>query len=168
MWQTCQPYALVAFTPRRYPRYSFVLRLSRPQGHSEAGRIKWMQNATYPVGNRTRDHPACGAVPQPNMPPRWHICFHLEVLTAVLLKIQVDVTPCAWASKPSGSAQSSTEDRISEDLNLQGVIEIAGFWRDCTRATVMSCTLLREAGVVILKWSVSIYFIYDTVLRDSI
>jgi len=65
--------------PRRYPRYSFVLRLSRPKGHSEAGKIKWMQNSTYPIGNRARDHPACGAVPQSNMPPRCHICFHLEV-----------------------------------------------------------------------------------------
>ena len=35
-------------------------RLGRPQGHSD------------PVGNRTRDLPACSAVPQPSAPPRFH------------------------------------------------------------------------------------------------
>jgi hypothetical protein len=29
-----------------------------------------MKNPNYPIGNRTRDLPACSAVPQSNTPPR--------------------------------------------------------------------------------------------------
>ena len=37
----------------------------RPQSHSEAGRIMSMTNSNDTMGNRTRDHPARIAVPQP-------------------------------------------------------------------------------------------------------
>jgi len=45
-------------------------RLSRPQSHSTAGRIMSMKNSNDTIGNRTRDLPACSAVPQPSAPPR--------------------------------------------------------------------------------------------------
>jgi len=58
-------------TGRLYPEehspdthYSY--RLSRPQRHSTAGRIMSMKNYNDTIGNRTRDLPTCGAVPQPN------------------------------------------------------------------------------------------------------
>jgi len=38
--------------------------LSRPQGHRVAGRIMSMTNSIDTIGNRTRDLPACSAVPQ--------------------------------------------------------------------------------------------------------
>ena len=46
----------------------FCQRLSQPQGHSAAGRMSKNSNDT--IGNRTRDLPACSAVPQPTAPPR--------------------------------------------------------------------------------------------------
>jgi len=43
--------------------------LSQPQGHSSAGRIMSMKNLNDTIGNRTRDLPACRAVPQPPRAP---------------------------------------------------------------------------------------------------
>ena len=45
-------------------------RPSRSQGHSGAKRVQSMKNLTHPIGNRTRDHPACREVPRPTEPPR--------------------------------------------------------------------------------------------------
>ena len=44
-------------------------RLSRPQGHSAAGRIMSMKNFNDTIGNRTSDLPTCSAVAQPNALP---------------------------------------------------------------------------------------------------
>jgi hypothetical protein len=61
-------------TGRLYPQEifldSFLLRLSRPQGHSAAGRIMSMKNSNDTNGNGTHDLPACSAVPQPTTSPR--------------------------------------------------------------------------------------------------
>jgi len=43
----------------------FSYRLSRPQGHSAAGRIILMKHSNDMIGNRTRDLPAYSAVPYP-------------------------------------------------------------------------------------------------------
>jgi len=48
----------------------FCKRLSHPQDHSAAGRIMSMKNSNDNIGNRTRDLPACSAVPQPTEPLR--------------------------------------------------------------------------------------------------
>ena len=58
-------------TDRLYPRRedpgtNFCHRLSRPQGHSVAGRT--IKNPNDPIGNRTRSLPACSAMPQPTAP----------------------------------------------------------------------------------------------------
>ena len=52
------------------PGTHFCLRLSRPQGHSAAGRIMPMQNSNNTNGNRTSDLPAGSAVPQPTASSR--------------------------------------------------------------------------------------------------
>jgi hypothetical protein len=57
-------------TPRNISCTHFCKRLSRPQGHSAAGRIKSMKNSSATSGNRTRDLPTCSAVPQPTAPLR--------------------------------------------------------------------------------------------------
>ena len=44
--------------------------MSRPHGHSAAGRIKSKKNPNDPMENRTHDLPACNAVPQPTAPRR--------------------------------------------------------------------------------------------------
>jgi len=45
--------------------------LSRPQGHSAAGRLNHKKkNPNDLIGNQIHDRPACSAVPQPTVPPR--------------------------------------------------------------------------------------------------
>jgi hypothetical protein len=41
----------------------------QPQGHSAAGKIMSMKNSNNTIANRTREVPACNAVPQPTVPP---------------------------------------------------------------------------------------------------
>jgi hypothetical protein len=48
--------------PENIPGTHFCYRLSRPQCHSAAGRIKSMKNSNDTIGNRTRDLPACRTV----------------------------------------------------------------------------------------------------------
>ena len=50
---------------RDYSRYLFLL-----EEKGAAGRIKSLKNSNGTIGNRTRDLPACSAVPQPTAPPR--------------------------------------------------------------------------------------------------
>jgi len=51
-----------------------------PQVHSAAGRIKSIKNPNDLIENRSRDFPACSAVPQPTPPPRTYIDFTNRVL----------------------------------------------------------------------------------------
>jgi hypothetical protein len=44
--------------------------MSRPQGHSTAGKIRLIEKSNELIENRTRDLPACSIVPQPTAPPR--------------------------------------------------------------------------------------------------
>jgi hypothetical protein len=63
--QVCQPYTPAAFTPQEIFLVPFPLTvLNRPQDHSAAGRIMSMKNSSDINGNRTRELPAFGAVPQ--------------------------------------------------------------------------------------------------------
>jgi hypothetical protein len=56
--------------PRKIPGTQFCYRLSRPQGHSAAGRMKPIEKSNNLIGNRNRDLPACSVVPQPTTLPR--------------------------------------------------------------------------------------------------
>ena len=56
--------------PESIPGTHFCQRLSRPQGHSAAGRITSMKNSSDTLGYRTRDILTCSAVPQTTAPPR--------------------------------------------------------------------------------------------------
>jgi hypothetical protein len=58
------------FTRKKIPGTHFCWSLSRPQGHSAAGRIMSIENSNHLIGNRTRDLPACSTVPQPTTIPR--------------------------------------------------------------------------------------------------
>ena len=58
------------YPPGNIPGTHFWYRLSQNQGHSAAGRIISMKNCNDTIGNRTRELPACSAVPQPTAPPR--------------------------------------------------------------------------------------------------
>ena len=56
--------------PRNIPGAHFCQRLSQPQSYSAVGRIMSMKNFNYTILNRTRDLPACSALPQPTAPRR--------------------------------------------------------------------------------------------------
>ena len=56
--------------PGNIPGTHFCQKLSQPQNHSAAGRIKSMKNSNDTIGNRTRDLPTCSAVSQPTALPR--------------------------------------------------------------------------------------------------
>jgi hypothetical protein len=58
------------FTPRKIPGTHFCYRLSQPQGHSAAGRVRSIEKSNDLIGNGTRDLPACRIVPQPTTLPR--------------------------------------------------------------------------------------------------
>jgi hypothetical protein len=55
------------FTDRKIPGTHFCQRLSRPQGHSVAGRIRSIEKSNGFTGNRTHNLPACSIMPQPTM-----------------------------------------------------------------------------------------------------
>jgi hypothetical protein len=56
--------------PGRFLVLISVKRLSRPHGHSVAGRIKLIKKFNDLIGDRTRNLPACNIVPQPTTLPR--------------------------------------------------------------------------------------------------
>ena len=58
------------YPPGNIPGTNFCSRLSQPQGHGAAIRIMLKKNSNDTIWNRTRDLPACSAVPQPNVPSR--------------------------------------------------------------------------------------------------
>jgi hypothetical protein len=64
--------------PGNIPGTHFCWRLSRPQSHSAAGRVISMKNSSDTIRNRTRDLPACSAVPQPTAPPRAPLTKRLQ------------------------------------------------------------------------------------------
>jgi hypothetical protein len=51
--------------PRNIPGAHFCYRLSRPQGHNPAGRVRPIEKSNDLIGNQTQDLPACSTVPQP-------------------------------------------------------------------------------------------------------
>jgi hypothetical protein len=53
-------------------------RLSRPQGHSAAGRIRPIEKSSDLIGNRTRDLPNCSVVPQPTTLPHAPDTLHIS------------------------------------------------------------------------------------------
>ena len=60
--------------PRKYSWYSFLLEAES----TLARRIMSMKNCNDTIGDRTRDLPACSAVPLPTAPPRIPITQYIE------------------------------------------------------------------------------------------
>ena len=54
--------------------------MNRPQDHNAAGRIMSMKNSNDTIGYRTRNLPACSAVPQPTAPPRGPNKYSMSIL----------------------------------------------------------------------------------------
>ena len=70
------------YPPGKIPGTDFCQRLSRPLGHSAAGKIKSIKNFNGSNRNRTHDLSVCSLVPQPTAPPN----------TPVLGKIPIENT----------------------------------------------------------------------------
>jgi len=69
----CQPNASPAFTPRKHSWYSFLLEAESTPGPYCGQKDSVNEKTSNDItGNRTRDLPACSAVPQPTA-PKWHI-----------------------------------------------------------------------------------------------
>jgi hypothetical protein len=66
-WQNCQPYAPAAFTPPppRLPWHTFVGSGGEQSVIVQSEAFRSIKNLNNPIDNRTRDLPACSAVPQP-------------------------------------------------------------------------------------------------------
>jgi hypothetical protein len=60
-------------------------RLSRPQGHSVAGRIRWIENSIDLIGNRTRDLPTYSIVPQSTMLSRDPLILCMFILSVLFV-----------------------------------------------------------------------------------
>jgi hypothetical protein len=56
--------------PKKYSWYSFLLEVDLTPGSYCDRRIMSVKKSNDTIGNRTRDLPACSAVPQPTAPPR--------------------------------------------------------------------------------------------------
>jgi hypothetical protein len=56
------------YSPGNIPGTHFCYSLNQPQGHCAVGRVVSMNNSNDTKGNRTRNLPACSAVPQPTAP----------------------------------------------------------------------------------------------------
>jgi hypothetical protein len=64
---------------------------TRPQGHSTVGRTMSIKKSNDTIGNRTRDLPACSAVPQPTAPPA--ACPHfLLIMTDNMTFQSIDIS----------------------------------------------------------------------------
>jgi len=77
---------------RKYSWYSFLLKLSRTQGHSAARRFMSLKNSYDTIGNRTRNLQTYTAVPQPTAtqggPKRVAVRDNSEWCREVLLQIR--------------------------------------------------------------------------------
>jgi hypothetical protein len=65
-----QPYAQANLPPGNISVTHCCYRVGRTQGRSADGKIKSMKQSNYTMGNKTRDLPACRAVPQPTTSPQ--------------------------------------------------------------------------------------------------
>jgi len=85
-------------------------RLSRPQRHSAAGRIMSMKNFNDIIRNRTRDLPACSAVPQPTAPPH----------TNSKARTPTNKEPRCWHS-PTAPSTHGCEEVLQHDRSVLAV-----------------------------------------------
>jgi hypothetical protein len=76
------------FTPTKIPGTHVSQRLSRPQGHSVAGRIRFIEKKSTSSGTRTGDLRPCSIVPQQTtlqrrynvFPVRYGLNFYINLL----------------------------------------------------------------------------------------
>jgi len=80
------------YPPGNIPGTHFGWGLSQPQGHSAAGRIMTLKNSNDTIGNRTRELPACSAVPQSTAPTPTPL--ELVQTEYIYIYIHISFCPC--------------------------------------------------------------------------
>jgi hypothetical protein len=124
---------LSPFSARKIPGTHFCQRLSWPQGHSVARKIRWIEKPNDLIGNLTRDFPACSIVPQPTT----LLCALLVPLVAFLISVRLDVLATVhienmviWdgtggrtnvSKEPAASSNFRVEDRDNRFYRNVGV-----------------------------------------------
>jgi hypothetical protein len=71
--------------PRKILGTHFCLRLSQPQGHSAAGRIRSIEKSNDPIENLTRDLLVCSIVPH-------HLRFRLKAVRTLVISFPLLTT----------------------------------------------------------------------------
>jgi hypothetical protein len=108
------------YCPGNIPGTHLYQRLSQPQDHNAAGRIMSMKNYSNTIGNRTRDLPACGVVPQPTVPPRAPLLtgypYPLLLLLLLLLLLSTMLTRKVRSTCSCGLHCSKLLRNICNDL----------------------------------------------------
>jgi hypothetical protein len=88
--------APAALYPHEDSRYSFLLEAESTPGHSAAGEIRSIEKSNDLIGNRTRDLPACGIVPQPTTLPRAPHVIYMDCI--ILQNIYWVATDYHWSA----------------------------------------------------------------------
>jgi hypothetical protein len=124
------------------PQEVFLLPISvrgwvDPRGHSAARRIISMKNSNDTIGNRTRDHPACSAVPQPTAPPRttdstsynkWLICIFSKFVTKIK---SITYNKNENKNRSYVSYCPNKDDEMTGTHTAHGIFEFhRGFWSE--------------------------------------
>ena len=108
------------------PGTHFCYRLSRPQGHSAAGRIMSVKNCSDTSGNRSRDLPACSSVAQP----------HPADCRAAVYKLQSALRTsryCYVSSAHSSTHVTAAVHRMAAPTVLTGYNTLTNSVRDSLR-----------------------------------
>jgi hypothetical protein len=71
---------------RKIPATHFCYRLSRPEGHNAARKIRLIEKFSDLIGNRTRDLPVCSIVPQSINYRRRDLCKDSDTVTNLTIK----------------------------------------------------------------------------------
>ena len=108
---------LPSLPPGKISGTHFCWRLSRPQGHSAARKIRLTKNLSNPIANRTRDLPVCSAVPQPTEPPRTKSKVVLQSKTGSQRKRM---------QQPKGVKPKMREGKVKSVEYLQGPLKREG------------------------------------------
>jgi hypothetical protein len=80
----------LSLPPRKLPVTHFCYMLSRPQGHSAAGRVRSSEKSKDLIGIRTRDLPACSIVQSPH---RENLKSHEWSMVGPLIKVDLSSGP---------------------------------------------------------------------------
>jgi hypothetical protein len=96
------------YPPENIRGTHFCCRSSQHQGHSGVGRFMSMKNSNDTIGNRTRDLPACSAVPQPTVPKRTR---HRIIFTRAHTT-QLHPIPLFWTGNKSCTGNKHTAVRV--------------------------------------------------------